>query len=149
MTRRIVRPRKEKKTRRGRPAGESTRAESQDPDEIDPDLSHDTENELDDQELDREDDPTIDVVDPDLAVAVDGHDPATTNAQTEEAQAQQNLQRILAMYSASAGGGDTDTGVDGVGSEGQDGEGDVHMQDMAGGREEGTDLMAAFLARRP
>lgn len=89
----------------------------------------------------------VGTVDPDLVVAVNAHDVATDNSQTEEAQAQQNLQRILALYSAGAAGGDVDSVVDGVAREdGQDAEQDVHMQDVAGNREEGADFLA-YLAR--
>ena len=89
----------------------------------------------------------VGTVDPDLVAAVNAHEVATDNSQTEEAQAQQNLQRILALYSAGAAGGDVDSVVNGVAREdGQEAEQDVHMQDVGGNREEGADFLA-YLAR--
>lgn len=124
--------------------------QGQDGPEVDTDANRDIVNNLNDQEEIRRDDPeqddTVNAVDPDLVAAVNAHNAATTGTQDEEAQAQQNLQRILAMYSAGAASGDGDSNGDGEGrDDGQEGDQDIHMQDIAS-TSQGADFLA-YLAR--
>lgn len=123
--------------------------QGQDGPEVDTDANRDIVNNLNDQEIRRDDpeqDDTVNAVDPDLVAAVNAHNAATTGTQDEEAQAQQNLQRILAMYSAGAASGDGDSNGDGEGrDDGQEGDQDIHMQDIAS-TSQGADFLA-YLAR--